>query len=105
MAGKGEFDPTEIDDKGTTGGARGSGNDDSRDWRLPDTPTETSDQGRKWWERGGARPKNPYAYQKLPEDIPMSKLPKEKSGLPTPNRGEGTAETSFTEGGIPETPT
>ena len=33
-------------------------------------------------------------------------LPKEKSWLPgTPNRGEGTAETSFTEGGIPETPT
>ena len=36
----------------------------------------------------------------------MSEFPKEKGELPsTPNRGEGTAETSFTEGGIPETPT
>ena len=72
-----------IDDKTTetTGGG-----DDPRDWRFPDAPTDTSDQ-RKWWDRGGARPKD-SGYQ----PIPLS----ERSGLPkTLNRGESTAETSF----------
>ena len=96
-----EFDPTKTDDRGTTGGASGGGDEDPRNWALPDTPTDTSDKRRSFWP-GGARPKDPYAYQKLP----MSEFPKEKSGLPrTPNRGPRSEETSFTEGGIPETST
>ena len=38
----------------------------------------------------GAKPKDPYAYKKLPQDdkdIPMSKLPDEKNGLPDPKGG------------------
>ena len=65
------FDPTKTDDKDTTGGARGGGDDDSR---------VTNFQTRKFPWPGGARPKDPYGYQKVPEDIPMSKLSKEKSG-------------------------
>ena len=84
-----EIDPT--DDMGAAGDTRGGGNDDTQDWSLPGGPTNTPDEQRRWWERTGARPK----YQKLPEDIPLSKLPKEKSGLPDP---KGTAETFFTEG-------
>ena len=42
----------------------------------------------------GARPKDPYAYER----IPMSRFPSEKDGLPLPKTGERTAETSFTEG-------
>ena len=92
MDGVPEVDPTKTE---TSGGARGGSDEDPRNWALPDTHPETSDRRRKW-RPGGARPKDPYAYQKLPdEDIPMSKLPKEKSGLPPPMGGEGTEETSF----------
>ena len=95
----GEFDPTKTDDKDTTGGARGGDDDNQRNWDLPDAPDDPAGKRRRFWP-GGARPKDPYAYQKLPDkDIPMSKLPKEKSGLPPPKSGEGTAETSFSEGG------
>ena len=55
-----EEDPATMDDT-TTGGASGGGHD-PRDNRLPDTPTETSDQRGKFPWPGGARPKNPYAY-------------------------------------------
>ena len=93
----GEIDPTKTEDKTTetSGGARGGGDDDPRDLRVPDSPTQTSDDPRrKWWERGGARPKDPYAYQKLP----MSELPKEKSRLSPPKGGPKIKETSFIEG-------
>ena len=61
-----EIDPTKTDDKDTTGGARRGDDDNIRDWAPLDSPTQTFDQRRKWWERGGAKPKDPYAYQKLP---------------------------------------
>ena len=89
MSGEGEYDVTTTEDK-TTGGASGGGDDDPRDSRLPDAPTDTCDQRRRFWERTGARPKDPYAYEK----VPMS----EHSGLPPPKGGPKTAETSFIEG-------
>ena len=49
-------------------------------------------------KKEGAKPKKPFAYQKLPQDdknIPMSEFPKEKNGLPNP---KGTTETSFIDG-------
>ena len=38
----GEFDPTKTDDKGTTGGASGGGDDNPQDWALPKAPDDTS---------------------------------------------------------------
>ena len=90
MADIPDIDPTKPEDQGAAGGATGDGDENPQDYNLPGGPTE------RRWERGGARPKNPYAYQKLPEDdkdIHMSEFPKEKSGLPNP---KCTAETSFT---------
>ena len=84
-----EIDPTK--DQGAAGGATGGG-DDPRDLRFPDAPTDTSDTSSKWrkyWP-GGATPKDPYKYEKLP----MS----EHSGLPPSKGGPKTAETSFIEG-------
>ena len=79
MDGNGECDPKTE----TTGGARGGGDENPKDYRLPDAPSETPEQ-RRQWEREGAKPKDPYAYQKLPQDdkdaIPMKEFPKEKKG-------------------------
>ena len=88
MADIPEYDPTK-DDTGAAGGARGGGDDDAQDWELPGGPTEAPDERRRW-RKEGARPK----YQKVPQDIPMSEFPKEKSGLP---KQKGAAETSFTD--------
>ena len=65
---------------------------------LPGGPTDSPEEQRRRWP-GGARRKNPYAYKPLPhddEDIPMSKRPDEKNGLPSTSKG--TEETSFIEG-------
>ena len=87
-----EYDPTKPE---TTGGARGGGDENPQDYQFPDAPTQASDdRWKKFWEKIGAKPKDPYRYQKLPEDFPMSKLPNEKSGLSPLKGGEGTAETS-----------
>ena len=88
-AGVDEIDPTKTEDKIPTG-ANGGG-DDSADWKFPESPDDTSAQKGKFPWPGGARPKDPYAYQ----EIPMSGFPKEQSGLLPP---KGTAETSFIEG-------
>ena len=95
MANIPKYDPTK-DDTGAAGGAPGGGDDDTQDWSLPGGPTYSRDERRSWWQKG-ARPKDPYAYQKLPhddKDIPMSEFLKEKSGLPNQR---GSAETSFTD--------
>ena len=108
-------DPT--DETTTTeipGGASGGGDENPQDYQLPggpggpDAPAEPAKRKSLWdeiWKKRGAKPKDPYAYQKLPQDdkdIPMSEFPKEKSGLPPP---KGTAETSFMSGKRPEAPT
>ena len=96
MADIPDYDPTK-DDTGTDGGATEGGDDDTQDWSLPGGPTDSPDEQRRRWP-GGARRKNPYAYQRLPhddKDIPMTEFPKEKNGLP---KQKGTVETSFTEG-------
>ena len=90
MDGDGEFDPTK--DQGAAGGATGGGDENPQDYKFPDVPSDPDDPAakRKWWERQGAKPKDPYAYKKLPQDdkdIPMSKLPDEKNGLPDPKGG------------------
>ena len=98
MADIPEYDPTK-DDTGAAGGASGGGDDDAQDWNLLGGPTDSPEEQRRRWYQRGAMPKDPYRYERLPhddEDIPMSELPKEKSGLP---KQKGDAETSFTEGG------
>ena len=74
----------------------GGGDDDTQDWSLPGGSTDSpEEQKRSWWQKG-ARPKTKGLYEQLPhddEDTPMSRFPKEKSGLPsTPKK---TEETSF----------
>ena len=96
MADIPEYDPTK-DDMGADGGARGGDDENPQDYNLPGGPTDSPDERRRWWEKGGARPKDPYAYQKLPhddKDIPLSEFPQDKSGLP---KQKGRAETSFTD--------
>ena len=96
MADIPEVDPTK-DDTGAAGGASGGGDDDTQDWNLPGWPTEAPDERRRRWP-GGARPKTKGPYTKLPQhekDIPMTRFPKEQSGLPSTSKG--TAETSFIE--------
>ena len=88
-----EYDPTRDDE-----GAAGGGDDDTQNWSLSGGPTEAPDEQKSRW-RGGARPKDPYRYERVPQhdkDTPMSTFPKEKSGLPSTSKG--TAETSFIEG-------
>ena len=98
MADISEYDPTK-DDTGAAGGACGGGDENPQDYNLPGGPTDSPDeQRRRWWQKG-ARPKDPRAYQRLPQDdkdIPMSEIPKEKSGLP---KQKGSTETSFTDAG------
>ena len=77
MDGDGEFDPTKPEDQGATGGS----DENPQDYNLPGGPTDSPDERRRWWQKGGARPK----YQKLPQDdkdIPMSEFPKENNGIP-----------------------
>ena len=92
------IDPTK-DDMGAAGGARGGGDENPEDYKFPDPPTDTSDEQRRRWP-GGARPKDPYRYEKLPQhdkdNIPMSTFPPEKKGLPSTSKD--TEETSFIEG-------
>ena len=92
------LDPTKNEDKGATGGARGGGDENPKDYQFPGGPSDPADPAaeRKEWERKGAKSKNPYAYQKLiqhdKDAIPMKELPKEKNGLPDPKGGEDTEE-------------
>ena len=91
MSGEGGV---EVDTKTTDeipGGASGGTDDNLRDWHLPDVPDDTSAKRRKFRWPGGARPKDP-----ADEEIPL--IPKEKGGLPPPKDGDGTTETSFSEG-------
>ena len=85
---------------GAAGGARGGDDENPQDYNVP-PPTEAPDEQRRRWEKEGARPKDPYRNEKIPQhdkdDIPMStKLPDEKSGLPSTSKG--TAEPSFIQG-------
>ena len=92
---------TTKDDTGAARGASGGGDDDTQDFTLPGGPTEAPDKRRSRWP-GGARPKTKGFYEQLPQhdkDIPMTRFPKEQSGLPSTSKG--TAETSFIEG-MPE---
>ena len=89
---------TTKDDTGTARGASGGGDDDTQDLSLPGRPTEAPDKRRSQWP-GGARPKTKGSYEQLPQhdkDIPMTRFPKEQSGLPSTSKG--TAETTFIEG-------
>ena len=85
----GEFDPKTVDVKTT--GASG-GNDGIP--TLPELPADSSKPDRKFRWSGGARPKGPYKYER----IPMSELPPEEGGLPPTKSGQKTTETSFIEG-------
>ena len=83
---------------GAAGGARGGGDENLQDYNVPGGPTEAPDERRRWWKEG-ARPKDPYRYDRVPQDDKdtlMSTFPKEKSGLPSTSKG--TAETSFIQG-------
>ena len=77
----------------------GGGDDDTQDYNLPGRPTDSPEEKKKWYQRG-ARPKTKGPYKQLPhndeDDIPMSKLPDEKKGLPSTPKD--TEETSFIEG-------
>ena len=105
MDGEGEYDPNSKD-MGAAEGAKGGGDENPKDYQLPGAPDAPADSAAKrkrfWqdiWEIGGAKPKDPYAYQKLSDkDIPMPEFPKEKNGLPPQKGGEGTEKTSFIEG-------
>ena len=93
-----EYDPT--DDMGAGEDAKEGGDENPDDYKFSDPPTDTSDEQRRRWP-GGARPKDPYRYEKLPQhdkdDIPMStKLSDEKKGLPSTSKD--AEETSFIEG-------
>ena len=95
-----DIDPTKPEEQGAAGGA---GNDDDipdwQDWKLvPPSPSpEPPEPPKSMWEKEGARPKNPYAYQKVPQgDVHLKTFPPEKKGLPSTSKD--TAETSFIEG-------
>ena len=93
MDGEGGYDPT--DDMGAAGGATGGGDENPQGYNVPGGPTDSPYERRRWWQKEGARTKDTWAYQKLPQDdkgIPMSEFPKEKNGLP---KQKGTAENSF----------
>ena len=82
-----DIDPSKPEEQGAAGGT--GDDDDISDWKLvPPSPK---------WEKEGARPKNPYTYQKVPQEGIHLKTfpPKEKKGLPSTSKD--TAETSFIE--------
>ena len=81
--GGGEFDPT-TENENPTGAS----------WKDDDNADENTSFMRKKPSEPGARPKNPYSYER----INMSKFPSEKDGLPRTKRGPRTTETSFIEG-------
>ena len=102
-----DIDPTKPEDQGAAGGATGGGDENPQDYNLPGGPSDPADpaakqkvSGKKYGKKG-AKPKDPYAYQKLSQhdkdDIPMNKLPDKKNGLPSTSKD--TEETSFIEGG------
>ena len=99
MADPIDIDPTR-DDTGAAAGAAGGGDDDTQDYNFPGGPTDSPEEQKKKWYQRGARPKDPRRYQRVPHDdegdIPMSKLPDEKNGLPSTPKD--TEETSFIEG-------
>ena len=98
MADIPEYDPTK-DDTGAAGSASGGGDNDTQDYNLLGGPTDSPDEERRRWWQKGARPKDQYRYKPLPhddEDIPMSKRPDEKNGLPSTSKD--AEETSFIEG-------
>ena len=91
-----DVDPTKPEVQGAAGGA--GDDDDISDWKLvpPSPPPEPPDPPKSMWEKEGARPKNPYVYQKVPqEDIHLKTFPPEKKGIPSTSKR--TAETSFIE--------
>ena len=100
MDGEGEM-IQKLLDKVTPGGASGGSDENPQDYKLPGAPDAPAAKRKSFreeiWEKRGAKPKDPYVYQRLSDkdDIPMSEFPKENSGLPPP---EGTAETSFIKG-------
>ena len=94
MDGEGEFDPNSKD-MGAAEGAKRGGDENPKDYQLPGKPDAPADPAAKrksfWeeiWAKRGAKPKDPYAYQKLSDkdDIPMSEFPKEKKRI-TPSKG------------------
>ena len=92
-------DIPDIDQTRDAGGARGGGDDDTQDLSFPGVPTKAPDEQRRG-RFGDARPKTKGPYVQVPQhdknDIPMTKMSKQQSGLPSTSKG--TAETSFTEG-------
>ena len=96
MADIPEYDLTK-DDMGAGEGAKGGGDENLQDYNFLGEPTKTPYERRRWWKER-ARPKDPYRYDRVPQDDegnPMSTFPKEKSGLPSTSKD--TAETSFIE--------
>ena len=61
-----EYDPKK-DDMGAAGGARGGGDENPQDYKVPDEPTEAPDERRRRWKKEGARPKDPYRYEGVPQ--------------------------------------
>ena len=98
-----EIDPEKPEDMGAAGGASGGGDENTEDYKLPggssapDPPVKPPSKLRSMWDSITEKRKDPYTYKKLSDkdDIPISELPKEKSGLPRPKE---TAETSLIEG-------
>ena len=82
MADPIDIDPTRDDTGAAEGGAAGGGDDDTQDYNLPGGQTDSPEEQRRKWYQRGARPKDPYAYQRLPHDdkgTPMSTLPPERT--------------------------
>ena len=73
-----DIDPTKPEEQGAAGG----GDENPQDYSVPGEPTETPDEQRRWWEREGARPKDPYRYEKLPQHDQQNFLTKKKDYLP-----------------------
>ena len=59
--GDGEFDPTKPKDQGAAGGATGGGDENPQEYKFSDVHVPSE----RRWEKEGAKPKKPYAYQKL----------------------------------------
>ena len=97
MADPIDIDPTRDDTGAAEGGATGGGDDDAQDFNLPGGPTDSPEEQRRKWYQRGARPKDPYKYERVPrDDKEMTEFPAEKSGLLSTSKD--TEETSFIEG-------